>query len=98
MSLTGLLWDGVWKSKQREENAERLRTFLAGSINLLSFEETDAEIAGELRVQLEKSGTPVGPYDLLIAAQALRTGVVVVTANIREFESVPGLKWQDWSK
>jgi PIN domain len=53
--------------------------------------------AGDLRATLEAAGTPIGPYDLLIAAQALRTGATLVTANVSEFARVRGLVWQDWT-
>jgi hypothetical protein len=46
---------------------------------------------------LEADGTPIGPYDMLIAAQALRSGATLVTANVKEFSRVRGLAWQDWS-
>ena len=62
-----------------------------------AFDEEDAKTAGELRATLEGAGTPIGPYDLLIAAQALRTGATLVTANVAEFTRVPDLQWQDWT-
>jgi len=46
---------------------------------------------------LSKAGTPIGPYDLLIAAQARRRGAILVTANVREFGRVPRLKVEDWA-
>lgn len=49
-----------------------------------------------LRLVLEKKGLPIGPFDLLIAAQALRLGAVLVTHNAREFSRVPGLRCEDW--
>jgi len=64
------LWYGVEKSEQREANTARLGTFFAGPITLMSFEEEDAKIAGKLRADLEKVGSPIGAYDLLIAGQA----------------------------
>ncbi len=79
------------------ENAQRLRVFLAGNIGILPFEESDAAIAGDLRAALEANGTAIGPYDLLIAAQALRTGTTLATANVAEFARVPGLTWHDWT-
>ncbi len=91
------LWYGVARSTRRRENAERLRTFLSGGIEVTGFDEDDARTAGELRATLEVAGTPVGPYDLLIAAQALRTGATLVTTNVAEFARVPGLQWQDWT-
>lgn len=90
------LWYGVARSAQRRENAERLRVFLSGSIAVLPFEEEDASVAGDLRAALETEGRPIGPYDLLTAAQALRTGSVLVTANVAEFSRVQGLDWRDW--
>jgi tRNA(fMet)-specific endonuclease VapC len=91
------LWYGVDRSERRRENTERLRIFLSGAIDVAPFEEGDATVAGELRAALEKAGTPIGPYDLLIAAQAVRSGATLVTANVSEFARVPGLTWQDWS-
>jgi tRNA(fMet)-specific endonuclease VapC len=54
-------------------------------------------IAGDLRAALDAAGTPIGPYDVLIAAQALRSNATLVTANVSEFARVPGLQWQDWT-
>ena len=91
------LWYGVARSERRRENAERLRAFLSGSIGVVPFDEEDAATAGDLRATLEAAGTPIGPYDLLIAAQALRTGATLVTANLSEFARVRSLAWQDWT-
>jgi tRNA(fMet)-specific endonuclease VapC len=91
------LWYGVARSGRREENAQRLRVFLSGNIGVLPFEESDASIAGDSRATLEANGTAIGPYDLLIAAQALRTGTTLATANVSEFARVPGLSWEDWT-
>ena len=91
------LWYGVARSARRRENAERLRVFLAGNVNIVPFDEGDAAAAGELRAALETAGTPIGPYDLLIAAQALRSRTTLVTANVSEFARVRGLLWQDWT-
>lgn len=92
------LWYGVARSEYRERNTERLRTFLAGKLGVMRFEEEDGAIAGALRADLERAGTPIGPYDLLIAGQALRTGAILVTANVAEFRRVPGLAWEDWTQ
>ena len=91
------LWYGVARSVRRRENAERLRVFLSGGIAVSAFSEEDAMTAGEVRATLEAAGTPIGPYDLLIAAQALRSGATLVTANVSEFGRVPSLQWQDWT-
>lgn len=88
---------GVARSGYGRENAERLRRFVSGRLVQLAFDDQDAVIAAELRAGLAARGTPIGPYDLLIAAQALRHGATVVTANTREFERVAGLKVEDWA-
>lgn len=91
------LWYGVEKSTKVRENTERLRIFLSGGLDLLDFDDQDAQTAGQIRAVLEKSGSPIGAYDLLIAGQALRRGLTVVTANASEFGRVPGLNWVDWT-
>jgi tRNA(fMet)-specific endonuclease VapC len=91
------LWYGVEKSTRVQENTERLRIFLSGDLDLLAFDDEDAKTAGQVRAVLEKSGTPIGAYDLMIAGQALRHGLTVVTANTSEFSRVPGLSWVDWT-
>jgi tRNA(fMet)-specific endonuclease VapC len=62
----------------------------------LPFDDAAAEVAGSLRAQLAQSGTPIGPYDLQIAAIALANGCTVVTHNVREFGRVPDLAIEDW--
>jgi tRNA(fMet)-specific endonuclease VapC len=91
------LWHGVARSGRRRENAERLRVFLSANIDVFPFGEEDAVAAGDLRAAPEAAGTPLGPYDLLIAAQAVRSRTTLVTANVSEFARVSGLSWQDWT-
>ena len=91
------LWYGVEKSGRVQENSERLRILLSGDLDLLDFDDEDAQTAGRVRAALEKIGTPIGAYDLLIAGQALRRGLTVVTANTSEFSRVTGLSWEDWT-
>jgi len=92
------LWFGVSKSARPEENAERVRRLVLGSIDPVPFEETDAQVAGAVRMQLRQKGTPIGPYDVLIAAHAISRGAKLVTADKVEFSRVDGLDWVDWSK
>ena len=89
---------GIAKSRRKIENKARLEQFLSGSVGLVPFDADDAAAAGAIRAALEKAGTPIGPYDILIAGQALRHGATLVTANTREFDRVPGLKVEDWGK
>ena len=91
------LWFGVAKSTRREANAAKLVRFTAGPVKVLPFDSEDAEEAGEIRAELHRNGTPIGFYDLLIAAQARRRGALLVTANTREFERVTGLRIEDWA-
>jgi tRNA(fMet)-specific endonuclease VapC len=92
------LWYGVGKSTRAEANARRLATFLAGPVALLAFDHDDAQAAGALRAQLEAEGRPIGAYDLLMAGQALRRQLTLVTANVSEFRRVKGLTWENWAK
>ena len=91
------LWYGVAKSQRPEANTRRLSAFLAGPLEWTLFDEDDAREAGTVRAELESAGTPIGAYDVLIAGQARRRGATLVTSNVREFERVAGLKWEDWA-
>jgi len=92
------LWYGVAKSTRQEFNRKRLEAFLAGPILVLPFEDADAHVAGSVRAALEAVGKPIGAYDLLMAGQALRHHLTLVTANVSEFSRVKGLAWQNWAK
>jgi tRNA(fMet)-specific endonuclease VapC len=92
------LWYGVAKSAHPETNAQRVEAFFAGPVNLLPFEEEDARCAGKIRATLEAAGKSIGAYDLLIAGQALRRNLTLVTANVREFNRIQGLMWEDWAR
>lgn len=91
------LWYGASKSARRDHNTERVQTFLSGPIEILPFDDADARAAGEVRALLEQAGTPIGAYDALIAGQAVRRGITLVTANVREFARVDGLMREDWA-
>jgi tRNA(fMet)-specific endonuclease VapC len=92
------LWYGVEKSTHVTENTERLRVFLSGDLDVLAFDDKDAKSAGRVRATLEEHETMIGPYDLLIAGQALARGLTVVSANASEFARVQGLGWVDWTR
>ncbi len=91
------LWYGVEKSDRVPENTERLRILLSGDLDLVNFDDEDAQTAGRVRAELEKAGTPIGACHVLIAGQALRRGLTLVTANTSEFSRVNGLNWEDWT-
>ena len=92
------LWYGVAKSARPEANARLVETFFAGPVSLLAFEPEDAKVAGRVRANLEAVGKPIGAYDLLIAGQALRHQLKLITASGKEFGRVKGLEWEDWAK
>jgi tRNA(fMet)-specific endonuclease VapC len=88
---------GVAKSQHPAASGARLEGFLLGPVEVLPFDEDDAADAGAVRAVLERAGTPIGAYDLLIAGQARRRGLTLVTANVSEFGRVSGLAWEDWA-
>jgi tRNA(fMet)-specific endonuclease VapC len=88
---------GAANSQRRSTNAEALRVFLASGVTHLPFDAEDAAVAGRVRADLCAAGTPLGPYDLLLAAQALRGGFTLVTGNASAFGRVGGLVWEDWA-
>jgi len=89
------LWYGIKKSARAGLNTLTLATFLALDVTPLPFEPDDAQEAADIRAALERIGTPIGPYDVLIAAQARRRDALLITANRREFARVPGLRMED---
>jgi tRNA(fMet)-specific endonuclease VapC len=87
------LFYGAFKSARAAENV--------GVVDALQFEvialdKEDARQAGQLRAALALEGTPIGPYDVLIAGQALAREMTLVTHNTKEFGRVPGLRVEDW--
>jgi tRNA(fMet)-specific endonuclease VapC len=91
------LWYGVANSGRQVANADQLEAFFRGPIDLLPFDGEDARVAGLIRAALRSVGGPIGAYDTLIAGQALRRGLTLVTANAQEFSRVAGLAWEDWA-
>jgi len=88
---------GIEGSDRRELSERLLQRFLGLGIDVIPFDAEDAAHAGDIRAHLESTGTPIGPYDYLIAAQARRRGAALVTLNVREFSRVPGLLVVDWT-
>lgn len=86
---------GAAKSAFPDRNRLALAGFLA-PLEILDFTAAFADTYGRIRADLERSGTPIGAYDLLIAAQALAGGLTLVTNNEREFRRIPGLAVENW--
>ena len=91
------MWCGIKKSARPRENEAALAAFLALDVAPWSFEADDAAEAGDIRAAMEREGTSIGAYDVLVAAQARRRGALLVTANRRELVRVPGLRTEDWA-
>jgi tRNA(fMet)-specific endonuclease VapC len=91
------MWYGIAKSTRPDDNAANLQGFLSLDVTPWPFDSDDAREAGDIRAALERAGTPIGAYDLLIAAQARRRNATLVSANVREFSRVPGLRFEDWA-
>lgn len=87
---------GLRLNLQRARLINPILETLFSCIHLLPFETKEALTAGSIRAELKKQDQPIGPFDLLIAAQALEKGLVLVTQNTKEFARISGLALEDW--
>jgi tRNA(fMet)-specific endonuclease VapC len=69
-----------------------------GPLAILEFTSADAAAYAQVRARLERAGTPIGPFDTLIAAQAVARKLTLVTNNQREFARVSGLRLDNWAR
>ena len=92
--LTELL-HGAAKSDRPALNRTKVEQF-AARLEVLTFGPEAADHAAHIRADLERKGTPIGGYDVLIAGHARSKGLVVVTGNLGEFSRVEGLRCEDW--
>jgi tRNA(fMet)-specific endonuclease VapC len=90
------LLDGIRKMPQAKRLAARVEGFLS-SFHSLPWENAAAEAFAEIRTELERSGTPIGVMDTMIAAHAMAAGAVLVTNNTRHFQRVKGLTVENWT-
>ena len=86
---------GIAKSVDTSKRRAQLESFVC-RINVLPFGENEAQVAAIIRANLEAKGTPIGPYDTLIAATAVCANATLVTHNTKEFERVQGIYLEDW--
>ena len=93
----GELVFGAEHSQQVEQNLADVEAMVA-RLEVLSFDHKAAYHFGQIRSALYRTGKPIGPYDMMIAGQARACGLILVTNNVKEFERVPGLLFEDWSK
>jgi tRNA(fMet)-specific endonuclease VapC len=88
---------GAWKSQHREANLLRIQG-LERLIPVLPLDVSTGRHYGQVRAELERKGSPIGAYDLLIAAHALALGLTLVTNNAREFRRIPRLIVENWAE
>lgn len=88
------LYYGAFKSQRAARNIALVDAL---QFEVVEFDHEDARQAGEVRALLGARGTPIGPYDVLIAGQAKARELILVTHNTAEFGRVPGLRIEDWT-
>ena len=69
---------------------------IMGKLSIISFDTSQSELYGKIRMELEKNGTRIGDMDILIAAAALSVKAILVTHNTRHFSKIKALKTEDW--
>ena len=87
------LFYGAFRSRRASQNLARIDAL---QFEVIEFDRDDARQAGEIRALLAAEGTPIGPYDVLIAGQAVARNAVLVTRNTSEFARVPRLRLENW--
>jgi tRNA(fMet)-specific endonuclease VapC len=86
---------GALRSSDRDRSLDQVEAFL-DMVVVLEIDQLAGRVAGAIRAELATKGTPIGSYDLLIAAQARAGGLIVATGNAREFKRVKGLQVESW--
>jgi tRNA(fMet)-specific endonuclease VapC len=86
---------GIAKSSSPRKRTRQLEE-LCALVDVLAFGNEEAKTSASIRAALEKKGTPIGPYDVMIAGTALSKQGVLVTNNTKEFRRVPKLQLIDW--
>lgn len=87
---------GLALNPQRAQKVEPIILSFLASVVILPFSSLEAEQAAQIRAILKSQGQPIGAYDVLISANALQHNLLMVTANQREFDRVPGLQTENW--
>jgi tRNA(fMet)-specific endonuclease VapC len=88
------LYYGACRSERLEHNLNLVEGLL---LEVMDFDRDDAREARAVRAHLAARGTPIGPFDVIMARQAQGRGLTLVTANIGESLRVDGLTVEDWS-
>jgi tRNA(fMet)-specific endonuclease VapC len=89
------LFCGLAKARDPQRERQKIERFVS-AISELPLDRMAAESAARIRGELESKGTTIGPYDLLIAGQAVAGGLTLVTNNVQQFQRVNGLILESW--
>jgi tRNA(fMet)-specific endonuclease VapC len=89
------LQTGIAKSSSQGKRTGQLSA-LMNAVKILPFSTKEAQSSATIRAQLEKKGTPIGPYDVLIAGTAVAHQGTLVSHNLSEFKRIKNLKTEDW--
>jgi tRNA(fMet)-specific endonuclease VapC len=89
------LYYGIEKNNSQQRNLAALENFIT-PLTIVDFTLDAAKKAAKIRNHLQKQGTPIGAYDIQIAAIAIALNMTLLTNNTREFERVKGLKLENW--
>jgi len=89
------LFAGAYRAKKRDLEIKRVKEFLS-RMELLEFSTQACERFGRIRNELESTGTPIGDFDIMIAAIALAHHQPVLTADVEHFHKISGLTVETW--
>jgi len=90
------LYYGAYKSQQVEKNLAKIK-LLENTFEVLHVGMESVEVFGIFKAKLEKAGTPLDDFDLILASCALANNLVLVTNNIKHFKRIKGLQLTNWS-
>lgn len=101
MAISSVTWGelvyGVERSSQPERNLADIEA-MAARLDIIPFDRDAANHFGQIRADLYQAGQAIGPYDMMIAAQARACGFIMVTNNMKEFKRVAGLMLENWGR
>ncbi|ENL0199898.1 type II toxin-antitoxin system VapC family toxin [Salmonella enterica] len=89
---------GCTGKKASPRHAQLVDAFCSRLDAVLAWDRAAVDATTVIRAVLAAAGTPIGSNDAAIAGHAIASGAILVTNNVREFERVPGLQYEDWVK
>lgn len=87
---------GLQRIPAKRKKIDPIINMLFDVATIVEFSQKTALIAAKIRYELQRKGTPIGPYDFMIAASAIEKGLAVVTSNVSEFRRIKGLVVENW--